>query len=75
MTAHSSSSHKFQSTPSAWRVTNLMSDYGYLLEFQSTPSAWRVTNIWHDTNLAICISIHTLRVEGDGRCYPWDAQS
>ena len=34
---------RFQSTPSAWRVTIAGFDEIEKLEFQSTPSAWRVT--------------------------------
>ena len=57
---------KFQSTPSAWRVTALhvvMDHNGRV--FQSTPSAWRVTAEEQMERLTGQISIHTLRVEGD----------
>ena len=37
-----------------------------LVEFQSTPSAWRVTILFVIAFLPDGISIHTLRVEGDG---------
>ena len=33
--------------------------------FQSTPSAWRVTQRRLADHCRLCISIHTLRVEGD----------
>ena len=33
--------------------------------FQSTPSAWRVTQLLAQVKLAVFISIHTLRMEGD----------
>ena len=36
--------------------------------FQSTPSAWRETHNWKPLPLRDCISIHSLRMEGDGRC-------
>ena len=36
-------SRTFQSTPSAWRVTDFIVDDGGGSVFQSTPSAWRVT--------------------------------
>ena len=60
----------FQSTPSAWRVTMnlplLLTDF----VFQSTPSAWRVTSGTPFATVGTpLISIHTLRVEGDG--YFW----
>ena len=81
--------YQFQSTPSAWRVTDVLFSYPNLSRFQSTPSAWRVTNVlrfdvdsgkfqstpsaWRVTIeaelqvIGVPISIHTLRVEGDGR--------
>ena len=58
---------EFQSTPSVWRETARRNDGGQRLLFQSTPSVWRETMIegreWHGKS----ISIHSLRVEGDGR--------
>ena len=36
------------------------------VEFQSTPSVWRETGINFDTKQLHAISIHSLRVEGDG---------
>ena len=61
----------FQSTPSAWRET---SDGLYFLytnvSFQSTPSAWRETlPVIRIRKIRSDISIHSLRMEGDGiRC-------
>ena len=55
----------FQSTPSAWRVTNVHTPVTPSSAFQSTPSAWRVTLLLHFRNRSASISIHTLRVEGD----------
>ena len=59
---------QFQSTPSVWRET----DQHYLhpargTQFQSTPSVWRETRVVYHDSVAIVISIHSLRVEGD-RC-------
>ena len=57
----------FQSTPSAWRVTRPLPNWkGSCPRFQSTPSAWRVTDDTHELVDETGISIHTLRVEGDG---------
>ena len=56
----------FQSTPSAWRVTFDSPAAQYQEEFQSTPSAWRVTLAGTQYPYGTGISIHTLRVEGDG---------
>ena len=58
-------SNRFQSTPSAWRVTALEDFSVQLLAFQSTPSAWRVTESPASSASRAPISIHTLRVEGD----------
>ena len=51
-------------------------DYQHTLlcatEFQSTPSAWRETSIQPITVPPFLISIHSLRMEGDGSRYcPW----
>ena len=56
----------FQSTPSAWRETDLQrADSCQSRGFQSTPSAWRET-VSSNSLLAIgVISIHSLRMEGD----------
>ena len=57
----------FLSTPSGWRATA-----GFLLsaeaaEFLSTPSGWRATAFYNaDIDKIAVISIHALRVEGDG---------
>ena len=55
----------FQSTPSAWRETL----YAFLrtlsIVFQSTPSAWRETQVLYFLVNQFCISIHSLRMEGD----------
>ena len=40
-------------------------------QFQSTPSAWRVTLGFDDYVKTYKISIHTLRMEGDGAPAPW----
>ena len=56
---------RFQSTPSAWRVTVMDFKQGDVTVFQSTPSAWRVTCIDLRDHLGALISIHTLRMEGD----------
>ena len=56
----------FQSTPSAWRETRrsvrVATEHS---TFQSTPSAWRETHNWKPLPLRDCISIHSLRMEGD----------
>ena len=38
-----------------------------ILSFQSTPSAWRETKCSHDGFNGFLISIHSLRMEGDGQ--------
>ena len=55
----------FQSTPSAWRVTDKAAIPRRQTGFQSTPSAWRVTRVTRLTKSMWQISIHTLRMEGD----------
>ena len=59
---------EFQSTPSAWRetYTDEMSQSSRA-EFQSTPSAWRETSVSRCSPSSSCISIHSLRMEGDLR--------
>ena len=59
----------FQSTPSAWRETVFANDIPIIYKFQSTPSAWRETHIAADlvTVYLHIISIHSLRMEGDGK--------
>ena len=57
----------FQSTPSVWRETSQrysMTHRGKV--FQSTPSVWRETQDSLLHLLSENISIHSLRVEGDG---------
>ena len=57
----------FQSTPSAWRETSCTLLYPPPPEeFQSTPSAWRETTQSQQQKLNREISIHSLRMEGDG---------
>ena len=43
--------------------------------FQSTPSAWRVTKLEAESPVAVLISIHTLRVEGDALRQPLRTQT
>ena len=56
----------FQSTPSAWRETVSRSLPVSARTFQSTPSAWRETADGVDHTVDAFISIHSLRMEGDG---------
>ena len=56
----------FQSTPSAWRETLLDAGVPENIVFQSTPSAWRETPPPGLEFSRIEISIHSLRMEGDG---------
>ena len=56
---------KFQSTPSVWRETFAAYDIDTDLKFQSTPSVWRETQSRKICQMTSCISIHSLRVEGD----------
>ena len=56
----------FQSTPSAWRETEVALDLvKEVTIFQSTPSAWRETRILDSLAVWLRISIHSLRMEGD----------
>ena len=57
----------FQSTPSAWRETFVPREPFTHKLFQSTPSAWRETSFSTPSPIVSCISIHSLRMEGD--CY------
>ena len=58
--------HGFQSTPSAWRETRHIKARSQLYTaFQSTPSAWRETRFTSIFRTVFCISIHSLRMEGD----------
>ena len=56
----------FQSTPSAWRATSASVSGLRSVTFQSTPSAWRATRPLRGLCSLRQISIHALRVEGDG---------
>ena len=51
--------------PCGGRPTPFRSRMTFLLLFQSTPSVWRETHNFRITFLALFISIHSLRVEGD----------
>ena len=55
----------FQSTPSAWRETSADATRISSPAFQSTPSAWRETRHALQGRVKLCISIHSLRMEGD----------
>ena len=55
----------FQSTPSVWRETNIPQKLTKVKIFQSTPSVWRETAKPGGYRCQACISIHSLRVEGD----------
>ena len=55
----------FQSTPSAWRETDIICGYRSGSSFQSTPSAWRETDFNFEQCANVNISIHSLRMEGD----------
>ena len=59
---------RFQSTPSAWRETKRAERLLAGLIFQSTPSAWRETGDAARHQRLHFISIHSLRMEGDGFC-------
>ena len=61
-----SEAEAFQSTPSAWRETWRNAECRIPKKFQSTPSAWRETPsaLWERCSFEI--SIHSLRMEGDG---------
>ena len=58
----------FLSTPSGWRATLLKGiwDGVYQILFLSTPSGWRATVGVETLPPDKLISIHALRVEGDG---------
>ena len=60
------SSTPFQSTPSAWRETYRLCFCDGVILFQSTPSAWRETAQNSAVSVLTGISIHSLRMEGDG---------
>ena len=56
----------FQSTPSVWRETIYIIHHLRTVVFQSTPSVWRETYNASEYDLMWGISIHSLRMEGDG---------
>ena len=56
----------FLSTPSGWRATYLFYFCNIFFEFLSTPSGWRATKTGFPSSQDSFISIHALRVEGDG---------
>ena len=66
----SGSSSAFQSTPSAWRETQERQQLIISTLFQSTPSAWRETEPEEEPEEEPDISIHSLRMEGDGNALP-----
>ena len=57
----------FLSTPSGWRATGQTNGDVRALVFLSTPSGWRATHTAPRLLPVAGISIHALRVEGDGR--------
>ena len=57
---------QFQSTPSVWRETAPAAKTREGCKFQSTPSVWRETRQRDSIKKSGVISIHSLRVEGDG---------
>ena len=59
----------FQSTPSVWRETRLCVNCSADRPFQSTPSVWRETRYHKQQEQDGAISIHSLRVEGDSKCW------
>ena|GEM_PF-366740 len=56
---------EFQSTPSVWRETISSCLVSVCKSFQSTPSVWRETQGSDRDSKLGCISIHSLRMEGD----------
>ena len=58
---------KFLSTPSGWRATmQTTTSTARRSSFLSTPSGWRATKTGFPSSQDSFISIHALRVEGDG---------
>ena len=58
---------RFLSTPSGWRATVPVCTINTnIFAFLSTPSGWRATPFDNIKHTAVGISIHALRVEGDG---------
>ena len=62
---------QFQSTPSVWRETGIILEGLLEAIFQSTPSVWRETIADDLIHVSLRISIHSLRVEGDGWWSHW----
>ena len=58
---------RFLSTPSGWRATLSVTHRAFASTFLSTPSGWRATKDLIRAKLEQIISIHALRVEGDGQ--------
>ena len=58
--------NEFLSTPSGWRATKFLLVFNARAVFLSTPSGWRATNLISLCEACHNISIHALRVEGDG---------
>ena len=66
---------KFLSTPSGWRATCFPAPLGKCTSlFLSTPSGWRATTEKKAQHSMLYISIHALRVEGDGKIKFWMRQ-
>ena len=62
---YSSTTSRFQSTPSEGRATQSLVRLPGPVEFQSTPSEGRATFASLAYHLGVPISIHALRGEGD----------
>ena len=60
---------QFLSTPSGWRATRRGRPHLSRCRFLSTPSGWRATGLPAGLKSRCQISIHALRVEGDGMVY------
>ena len=65
----------FQSTPSVWRETVHIVKQKKKNIFQSTPSVWRETQLNKKYHGGITISIHSLRMEGDGSIMSNDSKT
>ena len=66
---------RFLSTPSARRATKSSANLPYKAVFLSTPSARRATSTSTQPAHAPCISIHTLREEGDDKPYSFKGET
>ena len=76
LTPYTMSTMEFQSTPSAWRETHRThAGINTLIAFQSTPSAWRETERTSKMEEKKRISIHSLRMEGDGSIMSNDSKT